>query len=158
MTGNDSPPAVSIGFLKKLPVPFLSLAQTKINTESASAAGNKPISPLSRVSPGPCLALWRPTSMLCHAAGRGGMSGVQPATSFSTSYGDPSGGEHSAGGPNASPHHLSSPGEECDSCCPHSPVLLPCWDHLQRTAAERRGKWWQEKTMASGTCPHRKGT
>ncbi|XP_029854127.1 SH3 domain and tetratricopeptide repeat-containing protein 2 isoform X1 [Aquila chrysaetos chrysaetos] len=41
-------------------------------------------------------------------------------------------------------------GEECDSCCPHSPVLLPRWDRLQRTAAERRGKWWREKTMASG--------
>ncbi|XP_055668472.1 SH3 domain and tetratricopeptide repeat-containing protein 2 isoform X2 [Falco peregrinus] len=45
---------------------------------------------------------------------------------------------------------LGCTGEECESCCPHSPVLLPCWDHLQHTAAERRGKWWQEKTMASG--------
>ncbi|XP_071614986.1 SH3 domain and tetratricopeptide repeat-containing protein 2 isoform X2 [Heliangelus exortis] len=40
--------------------------------------------------------------------------------------------------------------KDCDSCCPHSPVLLPCWDHLQPTAAKRWGKWWQEKTMASG--------
>uniref|UniRef100_A0A8C8AEJ3 SH3 domain and tetratricopeptide repeats 2 n=1 Tax=Otus sunia TaxID=257818 RepID=A0A8C8AEJ3_9STRI len=41
-------------------------------------------------------------------------------------------------------------GQECDSCCPRSPVLLPRWDRLQRTAAERRGKWWRERTMASG--------
>lgn len=56
MTGNDSPPAVSIGLLKKFSVPFLSLAQAKINTESVSAAGSKPISPLTQASPGPCLA------------------------------------------------------------------------------------------------------
>ncbi|XP_075298238.1 SH3 domain and tetratricopeptide repeat-containing protein 2 isoform X3 [Opisthocomus hoazin] len=41
-------------------------------------------------------------------------------------------------------------GEEHNSCCPRSPVLLPCWDRLQSTAAERWGKWCQEKTMASG--------
>ncbi|XP_071670716.1 SH3 domain and tetratricopeptide repeat-containing protein 2 isoform X2 [Patagioenas fasciata] len=40
-------------------------------------------------------------------------------------------------------------GEECDSCCLRSPVLLPRWD-LHRTAAECRGKWCREKTMASG--------
>ncbi|XP_062442979.1 SH3 domain and tetratricopeptide repeat-containing protein 2 isoform X5 [Rhea pennata] len=41
-------------------------------------------------------------------------------------------------------------GEECDCCCPSSPLLLSRWDHLQHAAAEHRGKWWQEKTMASG--------
>ncbi|XP_068815525.1 SH3 domain and tetratricopeptide repeat-containing protein 2 isoform X1 [Struthio camelus] len=41
-------------------------------------------------------------------------------------------------------------GRECDCCCPSSPVLLSRWDHLRHAAAERRGKWWQEKTMASG--------
>ncbi|XP_010115928.1 PREDICTED: SH3 domain and tetratricopeptide repeat-containing protein 2, partial [Chlamydotis macqueenii] len=40
--------------------------------------------------------------------------------------------------------------EECDSCCPRSPVLLPCWDCPQRIAADCQGKWWREKTMASG--------
>lgn len=56
MTGNNSPPAIPIGLLKILSVPFLSLAQTKINTESVSAAGSKPILPLTQASPGPCLA------------------------------------------------------------------------------------------------------
>nr|XP_013795069.1 PREDICTED: SH3 domain and tetratricopeptide repeat-containing protein 2 isoform X2 [Apteryx mantelli mantelli] len=51
---------------------------------------------------------------------------------------------------NASPRNPCSPGEECDCCCPSSPALLSRWDHLQHAAAERRGKWWQEKTMASG--------
>ncbi|XP_071614992.1 SH3 domain and tetratricopeptide repeat-containing protein 2 isoform X6 [Heliangelus exortis] len=94
--------------------------------------------------------LWAPTSTLCHVAGRGGTSSGQPATSFSTPCGDPLGRDDPAGDPNTSPHHVSSPGKDCDSCCPHSPVLLPCWDHLQPTAAKRWGKWWQEKTMASG--------
>lgn len=40
--------------------------------------------------------------------------------------------------------------EECESCCPHSPLLLPRWDSLQHSTAERRGRWWWEKTMASG--------
>lgn len=153
MTGNDCPPAVSIGLLKKLPVPFLSLAQTKINTECMSAAGSKPISALTQASPGPCLALHTPTSMLRHAAGRGGMSSVRLATSFGTPYGDLSGREHPARDLNASLHHPPSLGEERESCCRRSPVLLPRRDRLQRTAAERREKWWQEKTMASGTHP-----
>ncbi|PKK20484.1 SH3 domain and tetratricopeptide repeats 2, transcript variant X3 [Columba livia] len=40
-------------------------------------------------------------------------------------------------------------GEECDSCCPRSPVLLPRWD-LHHAAAECQGRWCREKTMASG--------
>ncbi|XP_057265780.1 SH3 domain and tetratricopeptide repeat-containing protein 2 isoform X1 [Pezoporus wallicus] len=101
----------------------------------------KPIPPLTQASPGPCLALWRPTSMLCHATG----SSVRPASSFDTTCGDLLGKEHPAKDPNASPHLLSFPEEECDSCCPHSPVLLPHWDRLQH-----KGKWWRDKTMASG--------
>ncbi|XP_064315109.1 SH3 domain and tetratricopeptide repeat-containing protein 2 isoform X1 [Phalacrocorax carbo] len=60
--------------------------------------------------------------------------------------------EGTAGEKREGPHAgtRAGEGEECDSCCPDSPVLLPCWDHLQRTTAEHRGKWWREKTMASG--------
>ncbi|XP_027574594.1 SH3 domain and tetratricopeptide repeat-containing protein 2 isoform X1 [Pipra filicauda] len=88
--------------------------------------------------------------MFCPATDGGGKSNVQSATSTGTSYRDLSGREHVARDPNASAHPPSSPGEECDSCCPHSPVLLPRWDHLHQTAAEHQGKWCQERTMASG--------
>ncbi|XP_015731834.1 SH3 domain and tetratricopeptide repeat-containing protein 2 isoform X3 [Coturnix japonica] len=40
--------------------------------------------------------------------------------------------------------------EECESCCPRSPLLPPHWDQLQHSTAEHRGRWWWEKTMASG--------
>ncbi|XP_009903022.2 LOW QUALITY PROTEIN: SH3 domain and tetratricopeptide repeat-containing protein 2 [Dryobates pubescens] len=45
---------------------------------------------------------------------------------------------------------LGCTGEECDSCCRRSFVLLPRWDYLQQPTAKHQGKWWQEKTMASG--------
>lgn len=117
--------------------------------QTGSCHGRKPIPPLIQASPRSCLALWRPTSMLHHATG----SSVRPASSFGTSYGDLLGREHPARDPNASSHLLSFPGEECDSCCPRSPVLLPRWDRLQH-----QGKWWRDKTMASGTCPWGRGT
>ncbi|XP_047936345.2 SH3 domain and tetratricopeptide repeat-containing protein 2 isoform X3 [Anser cygnoides] len=82
------------------------------------------------------------------------MSGAPPVPSFPTAapeaQGDPLGWEHPSGGPNAAPYHHFSPGEECESCCPRSPLLLPRWDRLQRAAAERRGPWWRGTTMASG--------
>lgn len=89
------------------------------------------------------------------------MSDAPPAPSFPTAahgtQGDPLGLEHPSGGLNASPYYPFSPGEECESCCPRSPLLLPRWDRLQRTATERRGPWWRGTTMASGTVP-REGT
>lgn len=95
--------------------------------------------------------------MLGHAAGSASMSGAPPVPSFPTAapeaQGDPLGWEHPSGGPNAAPYHHFSPGEECESCCPRSPLLLPRWDRLQRAAAERRGPWWRGTTMASGTVP-----
>lgn len=79
------------------------------------------------------------------------MSDLPPPSAHHT------GREHCARGPNASAHHLSSPGEEYDSYHPRSPMLLPCWGRLQRTTAKTRRKWWW-KTMASGTRPWERGT
>ncbi|OXB58010.1 hypothetical protein ASZ78_013283 [Callipepla squamata] len=45
---------------------------------------------------------------------------------------------------------LGCTAEECESCWPRSPLLLSHWDRLQYTTAERRGRWWREKNMASG--------
>ncbi|XP_039934577.1 SH3 domain and tetratricopeptide repeat-containing protein 2 isoform X2 [Hirundo rustica] len=40
-------------------------------------------------------------------------------------------------------------GEECESCWPRSPELLPRWD--------RPGQWWWDTTAAPGTRPHPQG-
>ncbi|XP_068554194.1 SH3 domain and tetratricopeptide repeat-containing protein 2 isoform X4 [Anas acuta] len=48
------------------------------------------------------------------------------------------------------PRRAVPAGEECESCCPRSPLLLPRWDRLQHAAAEHRGPWWRGTTMASG--------
>lgn len=146
--------------MKNSLVPFLSRAQMKITTEAAaSTAGSKPTSPLTHGSP--CsvhlaCSVGSPSMPGC-TAGSASMSSAPPAPSFTSAASqmsrEPLGWEHPTRGLNASPHCSSSPAEECESCCPRSPLLLPHWDRLQHRAAERRGRWWWEKTMASGTCP-----
>lgn len=137
----------------------------KINTEAAaSTAGSKPTSPLTHGSP--CsVHLACPVgnpSMPGRTAGTASMSSAPPPPSSISAApempGEPLGWEHPTRGLNASPHRPSSPAEECESCCPHSPLLLPRWDSLQHSTAERRGRWWWEKTMASGTCPREGNT
>nr|XP_047936344.1 SH3 domain and tetratricopeptide repeat-containing protein 2 isoform X2 [Anser cygnoides] len=87
----------------------------------------------------------------------GGAGGEQLAPSTSTAAGCRLGAGGDAGHMGCclgAPWHqdlsLGCTGEECESCCPRSPLLLPRWDRLQRAAAERRGPWWRGTTMASG--------
>ncbi|XP_077042582.1 SH3 domain and tetratricopeptide repeat-containing protein 2 isoform X1 [Agelaius phoeniceus] len=84
---------------------------------------------------------------LCPAAGRGGTSSVPPATSCGTSQGHLWGWGNPARDVDSS---ASPPGEECESCWPRPPELLPRGDRLHR-----RGQWdtapgTQPQDMATG--------